>query len=115
MKHCITFHWLKRPNLFLQVYTVNTKQSIREAYFRRLKSHVPAMSTKENPTKLEVILEAISYIQRLKKDLENGQENSSSFNSSNLENEIANIENIAKNFTNVETSSNVHEKKITKS
>ena len=54
------------------MYTVNTKQSIRESYFRRLKSHVPAISTKENPTKLEVILEAISYIQRLKKDLENG-------------------------------------------
>jgi hypothetical protein len=35
------------------------------------------MSTKENPTKLEVILEAISYIQRLKKDLENGQNASS--------------------------------------
>ena len=58
------------------MYTVNTKQSIREAYFRRLKSHVPAMSTKDNLTKLEVILEAISYIQRLKKDLENGNNSS---------------------------------------
>ena len=96
------------------MYTVNTKQSIREAYFRRLKSHVPTMSQKENPTKLEVILEAISYIQRLKKDLENGQ-NTSSLNSSNLENEIANIENIAKNFTNVDTISTVQEKKISKS
>ena len=72
------------------------------------------MSQKENPTKLEVILEAISYIQRLKKDLENGQ-NTSSLNSSNLENEIANIENIAKNFTNVDTISTTQEKKISKS
>jgi hypothetical protein len=59
------------------------------------------MSTKENPTKLEVILEAISYIQRLKKDLEDGQ-NTSSLNSSNLENEISNIENSAENFSNTE-------------
>ena len=72
------------------------------------------MSQKENPTKLEVILEAISYIQRLKKDLENGQ-NTSSLNSSNLENEIANIENIAKNFTNVDSISTPQEKKISKS
>jgi len=61
--------------LLFQIYTVNTKQSIREAYFRRLKSHVPNVSAKDNPTKLEVILEAISYIQRLKKDLENGGNN----------------------------------------
>jgi hypothetical protein len=66
------------------MYTVNTKQSIREAYFRRLKSHVPAMSSKENPTKLEVILEAISYIQRLKRDLESGLNNNEDALSSTL-------------------------------
>jgi len=50
---------------------VNSKQSIRDAYFRRLKQHVPAMSSKDNATKLEVIMEAISYIHKLKQDLEN--------------------------------------------
>ena len=40
--------------------------------YSKLKKIVPAISEKENISKLDVVLEAISYIQRLKNDLESG-------------------------------------------
>lgn len=48
---------------------VARKTDSADSYWR-LKKLVPAISKKENISKLDVVLEAISYIQRLQTDLE---------------------------------------------
>ena len=49
-------------------YTVNKKRSAQQHY-DRLRQHVPNLEGKEDVSQLDVLLEAIQYIQALKKDL----------------------------------------------
>ena len=49
-------------------YTVNKKRSAQQHY-DRLRKHVPTLEGKEDVSQLDVLLEAIQYIQALKKDL----------------------------------------------
>ena len=49
-------------------YTVNKKRSEKQHY-DRLRQYVPTLEGKEDVSQLDVLLEAIQYIQALKKDL----------------------------------------------
>ena len=49
-------------------YTVNKKRSAKDS-FDRLRQHVPAIKGKDDVSQLDVLLEAIEYIQSLRKDL----------------------------------------------
>ena len=49
-------------------YTVNKKRNAQQHY-ERLRKHVPTLEGKEDVSQLDVLLEAIQYIQALKKDL----------------------------------------------
>ena len=49
-------------------YTVNKKRSAQQHY-DRLRQHVPTLEGKDDVSQLDVLLEAIQYIQALKKDL----------------------------------------------
>lgn len=49
-------------------YTVNKKRSAQES-FDRLRKHVPTLEGKDDVSQLDVLLEAIEYIQSLRKDL----------------------------------------------
>lgn len=49
-------------------YTVNKKRSAQES-FDRLRKHVPTLEGKDDVSQLDVLLEAIQYIQSLRKDL----------------------------------------------
>ena len=61
-------------SLFKKKYTVNKKRSAQES-FDRLRKHVPAIQADPNASQLDVLLEAIQYIQNLRKDLGNSDEN----------------------------------------
>ncbi len=49
-------------------YVINKKRSAQES-FDRLKKHVPTLDGKADVSQLDVLLEAIQYIQSLRKDL----------------------------------------------
>ena len=53
---------------FKKKYTVNKKRSAQES-FDRLRKHVPAIQADPDASQLDVLLEAIQYIQTLRKDL----------------------------------------------
>jgi hypothetical protein len=57
----------------LKKYSVLTSNNsacvTKESNYYKLKRVVPTISAKENISKLDVVLEAISYIQRLQSDL----------------------------------------------
>ena len=53
---------------------MNKKRSAQES-FDRLRKHVPAIQADPNASQLDVLLEAIQYIQNLRKDLGNSDEN----------------------------------------
>jgi len=53
---------------FKKKYTVNKKRSAQES-FDRLRKHVPAIQADPDTSQLDVLLEAIQYIQTLRKDL----------------------------------------------
>ena len=55
-------------NVFKKKYTVNKKRSAQES-FDRLRKHVPAIQADPNASQLDVLLEAIQYIQTLRNDL----------------------------------------------
>ena len=55
-------------SVFKKKYTVNKKRSAQES-FDRLRKHVPAIQADPNASQLDVLLEAIQYIQTLRKDL----------------------------------------------
>ena len=59
-------------SLFKKKYTVNKKRSAQES-FDRLRKHVPAIQADPNASQLDVLLEAIQYIQNLRKDLGNDE------------------------------------------
>lgn len=54
--------------VFKKKYTVNKKRSDQES-FDRLRKHVPAIQADPDASQLDVLLEAIQYIQTLRKDL----------------------------------------------
>ena len=62
---------VKRQNK--KKYVVNKRRTDKES-FDRLKKHVPTLEGKEDVTQLDVLLEAIQYIQALRKDLGKDQE-----------------------------------------
>ena len=51
---------------------MNKKRSAQES-FDRLRKHVPAIQADPNASQLDVLLEAIQYIQNLRKDLGNDE------------------------------------------
>ena len=53
----------------VKVGSVNGGGVTKDSSFYKLKRIVPTISAKENISKLDVVLEAISYIQRLQSDL----------------------------------------------
>jgi len=61
-------HGLKGGKVLKKKYTVNKKRSAKDSY-DRLRQHVPAIKGKDDVSQLDVLLEAIEYIQSLRKDL----------------------------------------------
>ena len=53
----------------VKIGSVNGGGVTKDSSFYKLKRIVPTISAKENISKLDVVLEAISYIQRLQSDL----------------------------------------------
>ena len=67
--HASAVSWSqKTARRLIRKYKRRGKKSVNS--YSRLKKLVPSISKKENISKLDVVLEAISYIQRLQGDLE---------------------------------------------
>ena len=58
----------KGGKILKKKYTINKKRSAKDS-FDRLRQHVPAIKEKNDVSQLDVLLEAIQYIQTLRKDL----------------------------------------------